>query len=289
MKKQQILLLSSLFMTKQRRTTILVLMDFLLLGLTGLAVGFLSSFFGIGGGSLIVPILYSLYPTLTDEQVIATSLTTIFLLSSNNTFQYFKRKELPPRRIIVNFLISATIGAVSGAKLTYLIETNTSKKIVASVLLLIVAKLFLTQKIKGNPPLEKTKDYKIFITGFVGAFVSSISGLGGGVIFIPLLISFAKINMNSVSPYSNLAMVVATLMGAIPHLLVPIYHPLGFPETLDPYFVGKVNFAIVFILILGGLISSRLGVRYNGRVASHIKRYALASLLLILSIKLFSV
>lgn len=264
-------------------------MDFLLLGFTGLAVGFLSSFFGIGGGSLIVPILYSLYPTLTDEQVIATSLTTIFLLSSNNTFQYFRRKELPNRRISINFLISATIGAVLGAKLTYLIDTTTSKKIVASVLLLIVAKLFMSGKTKHNPPLGKTKDYKIFIIGFVGAFVSSISGLGGGVIFIPLLISFAKINMNSVSPYSNLAMVIATLMGALPHLLVPIYHPIGFPDILDPYFVGKVNFAIVAILIVGGLVSSRQGVKFNGRVAPHVKRYSLAFLLLVLSIKLFSI
>lgn len=285
---KQILLILLLIMTKGNSTSILVPMDFLLLGFTGLAVGFLSSFFGIGGGSLIVPILYSLYPTLTDEQVIATSLTTIFILSSNNTFHYYKRKELPARRVIINFLISASIGAVLGAKLTYMIDTDTSKKIVACVLLLIVIKLFVFEKTKGNPTLPKVKDYKIFITGFVGAFVSSISGLGGGVIFIPLLISFAKINMNSVSPFSNLAMVIATLMGTIPHLLVPVYHPIGFPATFGPYFVGKVNLGIAAILIIGGVISSRQGVKFNGRVAPDIKRYALASLLLLLSIKLFT-
>lgn len=263
-------------------------MDYALLGLTGLAIGFLSSFFGIGGGSLIVPILYSIYPTLSDVQVIATSLSTIFLLSLMNTFQFYRRKNLPSRRVIVNFMFSASIGAVAGAKVTYLVDTATSKKIVAWVLLSIVIKLVVFERDRKAPQLQKLSDTKIFITGFLGAFVSSISGLGGGVIFIPLLISFAKVSMNSVSPFSNLAMVIATFMGAIPHLVSPPVPPVGFPEVLKPYFAGHINYAIVGVLIVGGLMSSRVGVIFNGRVPPVIKRYLLASLLLVLSIKLFT-
>lgn len=212
---------------------------------------------------------------------------TIFFLSTNNTYSYFKLKVLPPKRVIINFILSASLGALSGARLTYLIDTNTSKKIIAFILILVVLKLFFSPKTSEEMEQKKLSDTKIFLTGFLGAFISSISGLGGGVIFIPLLISFAKVRMKSVSPYSNLAMVTATFMGAIPHLLVKTKLAPGFPKTLTPYFLGNINFSIVLIFILLGVVSSKLGIRFNERVNADTKRYLLASLLFFLSIKMF--
>lgn len=262
-------------------------MEILVLLITGSIIGFLSAFFGIGGGALIVPVLYSLYPMFADEHVISTSLLTIFFLTSNNSFLFYRRGLFPPKKIIINFIFSAGIGALIGSKLTYLIDTNSSKKIIASVLILIVIKLFFFEKKQADADNKSVSMAKLFITGFSGAFISSISGLGGGVIFIPLLVSFTKVPLKLVSPYSNLAMLIATLIGSIPHLLVisPNMEPLG--PFFNKSFLGNANLAMVAILSLSGYYTSRFGIKYNDLIGPMAKKYTLATLLLILSLKLF--
>ncbi len=263
-------------------------MEILVLLITGGIIGFLSSFFGIGGGALVVPVLYSIYPSFTDEHVISTSLLTIFVLTLNNSIQFYKKGLFPPRNIIVNFIFSAGIGAFIGSRLTTLVDTETSKKIIASVLILIVIKLFFFEKKQDSQMNQNISMTKLFITGFSGAFISSISGLGGGVIFIPLLVSFAKAPIKLVSPYSNLAMLIATFMGAMPHLFTSkqSFEQLS-PHFINASFLGSANLAMVAILSLSGFYTSRFGVLYNDAISPSSKKYALASLLLILSLKLF--
>jgi uncharacterized membrane protein YfcA len=262
-------------------------MEILVLLITGGIIGFLSAFFGIGGGALIVPVLYSLYPTFTDEHVISTSLLTIFFLTLNNSILFYKKGLFPPKKVIINFIFSAGIGAFLGSKLTFLIDTDTSKKIIASVLILIVTKLFFFEKKQNDQENKPTNMPKLFITGFSGAFISSISGLGGGVIFIPLLVSFAKTPLKLVSPYSNLAMLIATLMGSLPHLLATSPDMAVIGPLFSKSFLGNANLSMVVILSLSGYYTSRFGIKYNDLIKPSTKKFTLASLLLTLSLKLF--
>ena len=68
-------------------------MDIIYLIITGMFVGLMSSFFGVGGGSLMMPILFMLYPDIPAQAIIPSSLGVIFLNSLINNYHFFVFKS----------------------------------------------------------------------------------------------------------------------------------------------------------------------------------------------------
>ena len=58
--------------------------------LAGVAVGVISAFFGVGGGVLIMPVLYSEFSFLPAQVAIASSLGLICLNSATNVFNFWR-------------------------------------------------------------------------------------------------------------------------------------------------------------------------------------------------------
>lgn len=264
-------------------------MEILIILSTGLSIGFLSSFFGIGGGSLIVPVLYALYPQMDNSQVISTSLLTIFFLTINNSYQYYKIKLLPSAKTTMNIFISASIGAVIGAHLTLLIDTALSKKILGLLLVALSLKMSLEKPQKqtdSSTELTESHPLKMSLVCFLGAFISSLTGLGGGAIFIPLFISIVKLPYKFLSPFSNIAMVVSTLVGCVPYLMQKKIPLDNLHYLIESSFIGRVNIAIAIVLFICSYMTSKAGVRLNDRISNKAKRLSLATLLIILGLKI---
>lgn len=252
----------------------------------GLTIGFMSSFFGIGGGSLIVPVLYMLYPKLPASVVIPISLGSIFIVTLTNTFKFAKHKLLPPKIIIINFILTCSLGSFTGSQILYLIDTSMAKKSMGIILLFMVIKLLIF-KSKNNPE-EGFKPSNILLstTGFIGAFISSTTGLGGGIIFTPIFINIIKVPLKYVSPYSNLAMAIATFIGLTPHLFKENEIMYFNNDLMNNGFVGNVNFTFITIIAFGAFFSSSWGVKFNNIAGQKLKKSLLSSLLLLFSIKL---
>jgi uncharacterized membrane protein YfcA len=265
-------------------------MDFLTLLFLGSTVGFVSAFFGIGGGSIIVPVLYMLYPKLPITIVIPISLGTIFLASGLNSIRFYKAKAFTDKKIILLFVLTCSIGSISGAFLTNSINTELGKKILACVLILSVFKiLFYKAPDNLNQREKKIDGTKISLTGLLGSFISSITGLGGGIIFTPMLISVVKLPIKIVSPYSNLAMLVATFGGVFPHLFKTIHNPkvvLYLPKLVQNMFIGTVNYGIILIIFTTVFIGSKVGIHFNNKVEASLKKKLLAFVILTLILKL---
>lgn len=261
-------------------------MEFLILIICGCAIGLFSSFFGIGGGALIVPVLYSLYPGIEDTVVISTSLGSIFFMTMINSFNFYKAKLAPAKRVVIIFGINALLGGFLGSQLTYMVNTEVSKKIIAITLILIVFKnlFFKTKKSDGA---MKDSELNLAMTGFFGAFVSSVTGLGGGVIFVPMLISLVRLPVKLVPAYSNVIMVFATFIGTVPHFFHQTQIDPNLMGKLNEFFIGQVNLAIVIILVFCGYFTSKLGVKLNHTVSDKNKKYALSFILVLLSFKMF--
>lgn len=262
-------------------------MDILILILSGAAVGFLSSFFGIGGGSLIVPTLYTLFPSLPPSAVISISLGTIFINSSINTIRFIKLKLTPGKTVFITFLITCTIGAFSGSQIVSSIDKDLAKRIIALTLFIIVAKLFLGKKSEDHTSEHKDEPLKLGVTGLSGSLLSSLTGLGGGIIFTPMFLSVVKLPLKKIPAYSNLAMLVANLIGVLPHLFSPLdSRSLGLGDIFNSSFIGSVNISMILILSASAFFTSKIGIKYNNSVSSQTKKYLLASLILILAIKM---
>lgn len=263
-------------------------MEILQLIFLGLAVGLLSSFFGIGGGSLIVPVMYGLYIQLPPTMVVSISLGSIFIIATSNVYKFNKQKLLPNKDLIINFVIFCSIGAFLGAQVVYLIDTKLAKFVMGIILAFMVLKILFMKKIE----IAETDNYSphktaFAFTGFAGAFISSITGLGGGIIFTPVFMNILKVPTKRVSPYSNLAMLITTLIGVIPHLFVELKGEEIFKQAwLNQAFVGQVNLAIIGIIATASLLTSSIGVKLNSTVPTQTKKYLLAVLIAVFSIKL---
>ena len=82
-----------------------------------LTLGFVSSFLGIGGGSIAVPVLYAAFPAATPLEVISVSLGSIFFIANLNLIQYAKHKVLPPKRQVSLMASACLIGGFLGSQL----------------------------------------------------------------------------------------------------------------------------------------------------------------------------
>ena len=127
----------------------------------------------------------------------------------------------------------------------------------------------------------------LLITAAIGSFLSAITGLGGGVIFIPLLIGLVRVPLKLISPYSNMIMVAATASGALPHLFKSSAFEAPVPEIFPSFQMGNIIIIISFGLAFCAILTSRLGVSFNDLLGPEMKKYSLSALLFVLSIKLF--
>ena len=256
----------------------------LVLIITGLLVGLMSSFFGLGGGVLIVPSLTSLFPTMEARGIIGVSLGVISLNSILNIFIYKKIKLIPEKLEIVSIFLGCLFGALIGGQLLSIFDQKTIKLIFAVSLILAILKNIVSTNNAGYSQDEYSKVLLFFIA-FGGSILSAVSGLGGGIIFVPLFINILKIPTRKIPSYSNIAMFFACTIGFIPHLLVdktqgPISETIGFGQF------GRIDFFAVLIIFIGTSLSSRFGARINMTIKASNKVIVLNTVLVILAIKM---
>lgn len=143
---------------------------------------------------------------------------------------------------------------------------------------------FDRQDLSVDRPFEE-RPFFLGLTCLAGSFISSITGLGGGAIFVPLLLSLVKLPVSLISPYSNVAMTAASLVGLIPHFFVPGEFNLE-SSLAQNSFIGHVNALFILVLFTGAFFSSKLGVKLNSHVRVKTKKWLLTVLLFSLSLKI---
>ena len=267
-------------------------MIFLGLIVTGIFVGLLSTFFGVGGGILIVPTLYTFFSFLPPQVVIGTSLTLIFFNSFKNVFFFLKAGVRPNLKYLAPIAISMLIGVVIGGKLTFLMDPKTIKLIFSLFVFLIAIRTILN---KREQNLEEKWEPKInpktislgVLTGLIGGLISGMTGLGGGAILVPLFIIILNIPYKLLSVNSNCCMVVGTFTGMMTYLIEPTPSFIFNYEVLEVGQVGYINFSIVIALFIGSSLSSKLGVSWTQKASPKLTNKLFSILLLVISIKTF--
>jgi uncharacterized membrane protein YfcA len=91
----------------------------------------------------------------------------------------------------------------------------------------------------------------LFFTGtFVAGIISSLFGIGGGVIFVPLLIVIVGLTMHLAAPTSQFVLMITSLVGLTTHII------LGNPQYLPAVLLSIGAFA-------GAQIGSRLSTKLS--------------------------
>ena len=216
----------------------------------GFAAGILGSMIGLGGGIIVVPVLTFLgfLPTTAASNSLFAALSNAIA----STISYSKQKRIEYSLGIKLGLLSIP-GTILGAFLSTDVTPGIFKILFGLVLISSAAYIFLRKKFESKEKIL-SKQMIVFAIGasFFAGIISSFFGIGGGTVFVPLMVVGMGMAMKKAAPTSQLILLFASLSGVITHSL------LGHPDFLQAGFLAIGSF-------IGGLVGARLSLDVKER------------------------
>ncbi len=262
-------------------------MLFLTLIIVGLLVGVISSLFGVGGGILVVPAIYMLFPEIDPKTAIGSSLVFIFLNTSLNFFRFQKMGYKLNKKLFGIISLGFILGIFAGSRLVSVLDPKLIKLLFGAITLFIGLRILFKSKKSDDENSEEveTKPLLSILTGLFAGVISGLTGLGGGAVLVPLFITLLKIPLNQVSFLSNAIMPIGTLFGAVS--FISLTSPAYIPKIFESFQLGQVNLAIAIIIFLGAFLTGRQGIKIGEKFPEIWRNRLFALLLFILSGKIF--
>ena len=224
---------------------------FLLIGIIG---GTVAGLMGVGGGTVIIPLLLYLSGIEVKAATAMSMVHIVFASLSGTVFNYLQKTII--FKYALYFGLSSMAFSFLGGYFTSYIPDPVIKILYLVALTVSFILLLLRPRIAEHRTEPTKKDiFKIIPIGAVAGFMGGLLGIGGGFIFVPALLFFMGLPMN---------IATGTSLGAI------IF-------TSIPGLVGKVlsvDFNILFGVIvgIGGIGGARLGTYLKMKISQRITR-----------------
>src|SRR6185295_5917071 len=200
------------------------LSEFARLAPLGLAVGVFGTLVGAGGGAVLVPILLVLLPNEDPATVTAMSLAVVFFNAYSGTASYMRMGRVD-YRLGTLFTLSSLPGAVFGVLLVHQIPRELFDPLFG-VLLLIIGGFLLANPIGSavSHVAHSSVSNRQTLLGSIGsayiAVLSSLMGIGGGIIHVPFLIRILRIPPHTATATSHFVLTFVALTATITHMLM---------------------------------------------------------------------
>jgi uncharacterized protein len=219
--------------------------DLGILVLGGLVSGMLAGVLGIGGGSVLVPLM--VYVGFTPINAIGTSSLAILLTSLSGSIQNWRMGYIDWRKVSL-LGVPALFAAQLGAALAQYIPVHWLLFGFAAMMLTNIYLVGLKQQLIGiesSTSSTAKNGLSTTITGILAGLVAGLMGVGGGAIMVPLQMLLLGETIK-VAIQTSLGVVMLTAVSA----------------TIGHSINGHVLFSQGIILGIGGLLGAQLGTRY---------------------------
>ena len=244
----------------------------------GVAAGFFGSLLGLGGGTLIVPLLTLVFnlPLLT---AVGVSLVCV-IVTSGASAGVFLERHVANLRLGMTLELFTAIGALVGGSIAFLLPEKALEILFAVLLTYTSITMFRRGRAAGGPEEETVVDeddpteepaedqffdanlsgpnYKVKrvpagATGSVGAgVVSALLGIGGGIVKVPVMHLVLGVPLRVATATSNLMMGITAAAGAI------IYLSRG---LIDPFVTSPTALGVFVGASIGSRVAHRIDVR----------------------------
>ena len=284
-----------------------IIITSIVLILVGIGIGVLSGMLGIGGGTIMVPVLRLGYG-LDAFMATATSLFAIIPISLAGAITHIRARTCFPKL----GLLLGIAGAVTSSAGVYLGSISPSWLIMLAAAIIIVYSAFtmlrkaLRMGKKGTDPsvasgqkgtdpatptgnkgtdphgafeAEQTSPCAFAFTrknvalavviGLIAGFASGYVGVGGGFIMVPLMAAWLGIPMKRTSGTSLIAIII-----------------LAIPGVIQQAFLGHIDYLAGIMLCAGAIPGAVLGARLVPRVPERTLRFIFAGLLVVAAVML---
>ena len=250
------------------------------LWLIGIFAGFVSGFFGIGGGVFMVPAMCMLlkYPI---KRAISTSLGAIIVFAVGGTILHIIHSHAQIWWIVVFSALGAIPAALLGVRLRSKLPDK-ALCVIFSIVMFFASFRIIFSDIFTNWQIIPDGQYFWYIgVGIIGGFFSACLGIGGGTIMIPAMFIFGGIPMEIASPTSLATVILISSTGVIfqnklKTLHLPSMRHLAIPGVISVFIgVYLLNFLSVespeIIKKMFGVLLVLIGLRMMIPISSNSK------------------
>lgn len=229
----------------------------------GLVAGFIGGLLGVGGGVITVPSFFVLFYLLGYPEnalmpfSVGTSLAIMIFNTISSTWAQHQQRNVKWKI----FKIMA-LGLIFGSLLGAFIGTWLPEKLLEiffGIFLCSLSIVFHRDKLPIFDISEKISFIVLRMASCITGILSSLLGIGGGILTVPLLTSMRIPLKNAVGTSSSITLLVS-FMGAFFYIL------FGWNQSLSSYNLGYIHLPAFFIVGVTTLFSARLGVQYMHQV-----------------------
>jgi hypothetical protein len=272
---------------------------FLVLGM-GIAVGFISGMFGIGGGFLMTPLL--IFIGVPPAVAVASVASHIAASSFSGAINYWRKRAIDVA-LAMMLLGAGILGTATGVWLFTELRALDQLDLVIGLsyvtLLTIVGGLMIYESVRavmrarrgmpamlrragshtwlhGLPLKMRFKRSKIYVSaipvwaiGFIIGFVGAIMGIGGGFLLVPMLIYFLRVPTATVIGTSMVMTLVTMASATVMHAATN----------------HLVDAVLALILMVGGVIGAQFGSRTGQKMRGERLRLMLGLLVLAVGLR----
>jgi uncharacterized protein len=266
----------------------------------GLAVGFISGMFGIGGGFLMTPLL--IFIGVSPAVSVATVTSHIAASSFSGVINYWRRRAID-LALAVMLLAGGFVGTAAGVWLFTVLRSVGQLDLAIGlsyvILLSAVGSLMIAESVRaimrerhgkpaelrrpgshtwfhGLPFKLRFKQSRIYVSvipiwiiGFLIGFIGAVMGVGGGFLLVPMLIYLLRVPTAVVIGTSMVLTLVTMASATVLHAVTN----------------HLVDAVLALILMVGGVIGAQFGARAGQNLRGEKLRLLLGLLVLAVGLR----
>lgn len=218
--------------------------------ITGVLTGLLSGFFGIGGGTILVPLLLMLgYDTKT-----AIGISVVQMVFGSIFGSYLNHKK---GTLDVSIITVIGVGGFVGALLSgYITSVFSNRTLEIFFLLFATFALFrLFMPIKEDAVEKDVSKMLLFGIGIFIGMMSITIGVGGSIMLVPILVGFLHVKLKKAISAGLFFVVFSSISGLISHSLE-----------------GHIDFKSGIIVGIASLVGVYTGIYFKDKVQTPLQK-----------------
>ncbi len=246
----------------------------------GFVLGAYGTLIGAGGGFVLVPVLLLLYPDESPEIIASIALAVVFFNALSGSLAYARMRRIDYKSGAI-FSAATIPGAILGALNTAYIPRRLFDQIFGILMIAACVYLLLNSGAKEKMPLDPSHDpFKrsphryftrtlvdadgvahafsynpvlgVVVSLFVG-YVSSLLGIGGGIIHVPILANLLNFPVHIATATSHFILAIMAFTGTLVHIVTGTFAH-GVRRTI----------ALAVGVLLGAQVGAYLSNRVHG-------------------------
>ena len=251
----------------------------------GIVAGFLAGLLGIGGGGVLVPVLYEVFSFLSVDPSVRMHLalgTTLAIIAPTalRSFAGHHAKGAVDVRLLIRVAPWIVVGVVVGVLIAKVSSGTTLKWVWAIAASLFAIKLALGRedwRLGDHLPSRPWPEIAAIAVGVI----STLMSIGGATFVVPLLTLYGFAILPAVATASGVGPLIA-----IPGALGYMWAGWG-AENLPPLSLGYVSLVGAAIVIPASVFAAPFGVRVAHNIPRRRLELAFAAFLACVAIRFF--